>query len=139
MAFTGSGAAAYRQMATRGGIEDASPHRLIAMLLDGAVARLSHAKGLIERGEIAEKGRVLSQTIDIVGELNGSLDHARGPDIAGKLAALYDYMGRRLLHANASNDTAAIDEVASLFREIREGWSAVDPESASIRALAAVR
>jgi flagellar secretion chaperone FliS len=139
MAFPGNGAAAYRQMATRGGIEDASPHRLIAMLLDGALARLSHAKGLIERGEIAEKGRVLSQTIDIVGELNGSLDHARGPEIAGRLASLYDYMSRRLLQANSGNDIAAIDEVAALFREISNGWNAVDPDSSSIRALAAVR
>ena len=139
MAFSGSGAAAYRQMATRGGIEDASPHRLIAMLLDGALARLSHAKGLIGRGEIAEKGRVLSQAIDIVGELNGSLDHARGPEIAGRLASLYDYMSRRLLQANSANDIAAIDEVAGLFREIRDGWNAVDPDSSSIRALAAVR
>lgn len=139
MAMTGNGAAAYRQMATRGGIEDASPHRLIAMLLEGALARLSHARGHIERGEVAEKGRVLSQAIDIVGELNGSLDHARGPDIAGKLASLYDYMGRRLVQANLGNDTAAIDEVAGLFREIRDGWSAVDPDSPAIRPLAAVR
>ncbi len=136
MAMTGSGAAAYRQVATRGGIEDASPHRLIAMLLDGALARLSHVRGLIERGEIAEKGRVLSQTIEIVGELNGCLDHARGPEIAGKLSSLYDYMARRLVQANRSNDTAAIDEVAGLFREIRDGWSAVDPDSPAIRPLA---
>ena len=136
MAYPGNGAAAYRQMATRGGIEDASPHRLIAMLLDGALARLSHARGCIERGEIAAKGRALSQTIDIVGELNGCLDHTRGPDIAGKLSSLYDYMGRRLLQANLGNDIAAIEEVASLFREIRDGWNAVDPDSTTIRPLA---
>ncbi len=139
MAFPGNGAAAYRQMATRGGIEDASPHRLIAMLLDGALAKLSHAKGLIQRGEIAGKGLVLSQVIDIVGELNGSLDHARGSNVSSRLASLYDYMSRRLLQANLGNDTAAIDEVAALFHEIREGWNAIDPDSPSIRTLAAMR
>ena len=48
-------------------------------------------------------------------------------------------MGRRLLHANRCNDIEAIDEVAALFREIRDGWDAVNPDSPSIRSLAAVQ
>jgi flagellar protein FliS len=139
MAYPGSGAAAYRQMAARGGIEDASPHRLIAMLLEGALSRLSKVRGHIQRGETAQKGEVLSQTIDIVGELNGSLDHERGADVARNLASLYDYMSRRLVHANRSNDLAAIDEVADLFREIRDGWDAISPDSPSILPQAPLR
>ncbi|WP_440224685.1 flagellar export chaperone FliS [Dokdonella sp. MW10] len=132
MAYPGNGAAAYRQMAARGGIEDASPHRLIAMLLEGAIARLARARGHMERGETAPKGQAISLVIEIIGELNGSLDHARGAAVSRSLASLYDYMTRRLLHANLANDLVALDEVTTLFREIREGWSAIAPDAPAI-------
>jgi flagellar protein FliS len=45
------------------------------------------------------------------------------------LASLYDYMQRRLLHANLKNDTAAIDEVAELLRDLKQAWDAMPVEA----------
>ena len=51
-----------------------------------------------------------------------SLDHAQGGALAGRLDALYDYVSRRLLHAQLNNDERAIDEVVDLLTPVRDAW-----------------
>ena len=114
----------YRQIETGSGIEDASPTQLIGMLLNGALDRIATAKGHLERGEVGPKGNQIGRAISIIGGLRSSLRLDIG-DIATNLESLYDYMERRLLSANLSNDTAALDEVADLLREIKTAWDTV--------------
>ena len=56
-----------------------------------------------------------------------------GDDLAYRLAALYDYLCTRLLHANLNNDRGALYEVASLLTEIKTAWEEIadDPAVAS--------
>ena len=118
-------ASSYRNMDVETSLQDASPHKLIAMLYDGAVAAVNKAKGAIERGDIASKGGAITFAIRIVEEgLRASLD-PRGGDIAVNLGDLYSYMGRRLLEASLRNDTAILDEVAKLLGELRGGWAGI--------------
>lgn len=120
-----SGAAnAYRSEAVNAA-EFADPHKLVAMLLDGAVERLSQARGAIERGLTAHKGERIGKAISIIEGLRATLDMEQGGDIASNLGALYQYMQQRLLTANLHNDTAAIDEVLRLLREIKSGWDGI--------------
>ena len=106
-------------------IDDASPHKLIAMLLDGALERVSSAKGGMERGEIALTGESIGKAISIVDNLRVSLDLEQGGEIAANLASLYEYMTRRLLEANATKDVDMLTEVASLLKEIKVAWDQV--------------
>jgi flagellar protein FliS len=118
----------YSRVRTHGGVESASPHRLTAMLLDGALSRIASARGHMERGEIAAKGECISRSIEIIAGLRGTLDHDRGGELADRLESLYEYMGRRLLQANLHNDLAALDEVAGLLRPIKDAWDQIPPE-----------
>jgi flagellar protein FliS len=106
-------------------IDDASPHRLIAMLLDGAVERITSAAGAMERGEVAVTGEAIGKAISIVDNLRVSLDQNQGGPIAENLSALYDYMTRRLLEANATKDREMLAEVAGLLKEIKVAWDQV--------------
>lgn len=112
----------YRQMGFQSQVQDATPHQLIQMMLDAAVGRVAAARGALIAGETATKGELIGRAIDLVEGLRISLDQNAGGDLADNLFALYEYMGRRLLEANLRNDAAILDEVASLLRELQEGW-----------------
>ncbi|MGB8928106.1 MAG: flagellar export chaperone FliS, partial [Pantoea agglomerans] len=44
---------------------------------------------------------------------------------ADNLLDLYNYMTRRLLHANLNNDVTAVEEVEGLLRNIADAWKEV--------------
>lgn len=124
-----SGIAAYRD-AHVGSAHGASPHSVVAMLLDGALARLAAARGHIERGEVSAKAEGLSRALAIVEALRLALDHTRGGEVAGNLEALYEYVSLRITEGNLHNSTRALDEAASLLVEVRSAWIAIGPGAA---------
>lgn len=115
----------YAQMGVQTAVDSASPHRLIQMLLDGALARIATAGGHLKHGSMAEKGAQISWAISIVGGLRGSLDMEAGGKLAQNLDALYDFATRRLFEANTSNDLDKLNEAYAVLSEIREGWIAI--------------
>lgn len=115
----------YSQNAVQTRIESASPHRLIQMLLEGALGKIAAAKGHMDRGEIQPKGEQIGSAISILEGLKSSLDMEKGGEIAQNLEDLYIYMERRLIEANRINDTALLDEVSDLLKQIKEAWDAI--------------
>lgn len=115
----------YQKVGISSGLENATPHRLVKMLLDGALDKIATAKGALEHNEIARKGEYIGWAISILGGLRASLDLDAGGEIAANLDALYEYMSRRLAEANLDNDPAILDEVQSLLNEIKSAWDAI--------------
>ena len=115
----------YKQVSISSSIMDASPHRLVQMLMEGALERIVLAKASMARNEIAMKGQSIGRAIDIIGGLQGSLNKEAGGELAEDLNTLYDYMARRLLVANIQNDESILDEVYGLMRELKMGWDAM--------------
>ena len=104
---------------------EASPHRLIQMLMEGGLTRLAQARGAMERNQTALKGELVSKAIAIVGGLRQGLDVKQGGELAVNLDNLYAYMTTRLMEANLKNDPAILEEVAGLLREVKTGWDAI--------------
>ena len=121
----------YSQNAVQAGIESASPHRLIQMLMEGALAKIAVARGHMERGEIRDKGEQIGCAISILEGLKASLDHAKGGEIARNLEDLYTYMERRLIESNRGNDVSLLDEVSDLLKQIKEAWDAIAGHAAA--------
>jgi flagellar secretion chaperone FliS len=119
----------YRQADVTSLIAEASPHRLIAMLYDGALERLAIAESGLVRGDVADKLRGIDSTTAILNHLREVLDYKAGGAIAQRLDALYDYMLRRLLRAKLDNDVGGVREVAALLRTIKAGWDAIAPKA----------
>lgn len=120
----------YNQVRAHVQTEGASPHRLIQILMDGAIEKINVAKGLIERRDVPEKVRNINWALSMIDGLRQSLDIEKGGEIANNLESLYDYMQRRLIVANAENDPSILDEVVGLMLEIKSAWDAV-PENIS--------
>jgi flagellar protein FliS len=115
----------YRKVSIDSSLAVASPHRIIQMLLAGALERLAQAKLAIGNGDIANRGLLIGKAIGIVNGLNSSLNMDAGAEVAGNLTQLYDYMLVRMSEANINNDPQAIDDVASILKTIKEGWDAI--------------
>jgi flagellar protein FliS len=124
---------AYRKVGVDAAVEVADPHQLILLLFDGAQAALGSARGAMQRGDVAAKGTAISKAIDIIGNgLKASLDPEQGGEIAARLAALYEYMTLRLLHANIKNDLKALEEVSALLEEIHSAWREIAPKQQAV-------
>lgn len=115
--------AAYRSTSAHAGVAAADPHRLIVMLMDGALERIAAARGLMSHsGGGGEKAQLLQRAVAIIDELRNSLNVKAGGSVAANLDALYEYMCMRLTQANASNKPEWLDEVSRLLNEIRSAW-----------------
>ncbi len=122
------GANQYRQVGATSEVGGADPHRLIQMLMEGALTRMSQAKGMIDENNYEGKAKLLGRVMEIIATLQSSLDHEKGGDISSNLDRLYDYMNRRLLEASRENDTSMVDEVMSLLLEVKTGWDGIRDE-----------
>ena len=115
----------YRKVGVTTRVNDADPHKLVALLLGGACERIRLAVACLAQNDQARKGKAIGEACAIVGHLSGSLDHEAGGEIADNLAALYDYVSRRLTEGNLHNDAGALQECLHLLGEIEGAWNAI--------------
>ncbi|MNG02659.1 flagellar export chaperone FliS [Pseudomonas sp. Irchel s3b6] len=120
----------YQKVNSHAQISEASPHRLVQMLMEGGLDRIAQAKGALARGDIAEKGLMLGKAIDIIIGLRDGLDAEKSdnPDYVQQLESLYVYMTNRLMEANLQNDVEIMDEVTRLLITVKSGWDAIAAE-----------
>lgn len=115
---------AYQSVAAHGVVAAADPHRLILLLLDGALSRIAQARACNDRAQRHERNRHLERAVAMVGELRASLDLSQGP-LAQNLDDLYEFVSRQLLLAQLSDDTKTLTASASILKEIRMAWAAL--------------
>lgn len=130
--MAGHPAKQYLDLDTRSRVESASPHRLIQLMMERALAKIGLAHTHLDNGSLVEKGNNIGDAIQIINGLQASLNHKADERLSGNFDALYDYMMRRLLEANLHNDGARLDEVAGLLRELKTAWDAIADEVGSM-------
>jgi flagellar protein FliS len=120
----------YRQLGLETQINNANPHRLIQLLMEGALDRLNGAQAAMQRGDAATKGVLIGKAMGIISGLRSSLDmNVEGSDLPERLDDLYDYMGRRLLEASTFNKVEMVVEVLDLLKTIKSGWDGIEPQA----------
>ncbi|AAW86353.1 flagellar export chaperone FliS [Aliivibrio fischeri] len=119
---------AYKKVSIDSQLSAASPHKVIQMLMAGAIERLIQGKAAMEQGNTPVKGERLGKALDIVISLRSCLSMDDGGEIASNLDSLYDFMIRQISHANQNNDGQAIDDVVEMLREIKSAWDQIPAE-----------
>jgi flagellar protein FliS len=129
-------AAQYRAVRSHGLVADASPTRLVQVMLEHILSHLATTRGCMARvadnrphNEVLAKVTAISKANALLAQLNATLDMERGGQVAQNLRALYEYMMNRLTLANATNDRALVAEVASLVEQIKSGWDQIVTEA----------
>ena len=118
-------ASAYTRVGVETSVLSATPHDLISLLFAALLDNLAAAKSAMERNDVPQKGKTITKAIRLLNEgLKGGLS-PEGGDLTSKLSALYDYCVSRLMHANVTNDLAAIDEVRELIEPVADAWKTI--------------
>ncbi len=117
---------AYANVGLETGVAAASPHQLILMLYDGAELAVRMAIRHMNEGDLTKKSAAISKASNIILEgLRAALDLRQGGDIARQLDDLYNYMNKRLMLAHVNNQTAPLEEVLGLLRELHDAWQQI--------------
>lgn len=103
----------------------ATPIKLVMMCYDGAIGSLKLARESYLRKEYEAKAKALQKAIDILYELNASLDLKKGGDIARNLRSLYQYMIQAITDADLKKDIQSFDNVIHMLEELEEAWKAI--------------
>jgi len=99
---------------------------LLIMLYDGAIKFLGQAKKKIEEKDYAQKGILITKAINVISELDESLNGQKGGELAQNLHKLYFYCNTRLLKANLEMNTALIDEVLRILSALRGAFDQIN-------------
>jgi flagellar protein FliS len=113
----------YRQIAT----QTAPPGQLILMLFDGALNSMERALSGFEQTEPGARNQTihnnLRRAVDIIRQLNSSLNLEAGGELAQTLRRLYHYFDSRLTESNLKKQREGVDEVIGHLTGIRDSWA----------------
>jgi|WetSurMetagenome_2_1015567.scaffolds.fasta_scaffold556780_2 flagellar secretion chaperone FliS len=96
--------------------------QLVVMLYDGAISFLGQAKEKMAVQDAPGKGLFIGRALDIIAELNASLNFQANREISTNLFHLYNFMTGHLTKANLNWDVQAINEVIGLLEKLRNAW-----------------
>lgn len=96
--------------------------QLVVMLYDGAISFLGQAKEKMAVQDAPGKGLYIGRALDIIAELNASLNFQANREISTNLFHLYNFMTGHLTKANLNWDVQAINEVMGLLEKLRTAW-----------------
>ena len=102
--------------------ETSSGADLVLLLLRGALRFLDRAQSGIEADNIELSHNSLTRAQDIISELNTTLNHDQGGDLAAGLESIYTYALERLVEANMRKKIEPIQEVRRLVGELTSAW-----------------
>ena len=101
---------------------------LVIMCYEKAIQLLNRAKEHLLDQEIEKKVYKTKKVIDIINELNGALDMAKGGQIAVNLQSIYTYLIQRILSGDINKDTSAYDEAIRILSDLKEAWEQISSE-----------
>lgn len=103
-------------------IQSASKETLLLMLYDGAIKFTKLAIKGAEEKKIADRCHNIGRAYDIVMELNNTLDHKIGGEVASQLEQLYMFLMEQFTKANLTGDPAPLRSALKILENLHEGW-----------------
>jgi flagellar protein FliS len=115
----------YRQIAT----QTAPPGQLVLMLYEGAIRFLERGLAGFDCEDPAQANMAvhnnLQRAIDILRELNLSLNMEQGGEFAMTLRRLYEYFDNRIWESNLQKRPEGVKEVIRHLTVLRDAWASM--------------
>ena len=100
-----------------------SPARVVLALYDGVLVNIQRAVDALDDKDLPVQGEAVSKSLQIVAELQASLNLDEGGEVGAALFRLYDYVTMELVRANMHDDRDGLMMCGSLIQEVRDGLS----------------
>lgn len=119
------------------GVKTASQGKLVVMLYEGAVLNLEKAialidpMGKIQASNIEAYGNYIQKVMDIISELQISLDMEKGGEIAKNLMSLYLFFNEELMNANINQDKEKVSSVLKMMSDLADAWRTIANSTAN--------
>jgi flagellar protein FliS len=103
-------------------VQSASREKLLLLLYEGAIRFMKQALIAIDNKDIAGRGTNIGRAFDIVNELNNTLNHEAGPEIAKNLEQLYMFVNEQLTKCNATGQRKPLEDGLKIMEMLYTGW-----------------
>jgi flagellar protein FliS len=103
-------------------VQSASKEKILLLLYEGAIRFMKQAGIAIDNKDIAGRGINIGRAFDIINELNNTLNHEAGKEIAANLEQLYIFVCEQLTKCNATGDRKALDDSIRIMETLYSGW-----------------
>lgn len=100
----------------------ASREKLLLMMYEGAIKFTKKAIHAIEEKNIADRCTNIGRAYDIILELNNTLDHKVGGEVAKNLEQLYMFITERYTKANIGGQIEPLKEALKILETLYDGW-----------------
>jgi flagellar protein FliS len=100
----------------------ANRETILLMMYAGAIRFLKQAIEAEERSDVAERGRLVGRTQEIVNELRSTLNFEVGGEIATQLDQLYIFVTDRLIQGNIEKNVTPLKEALSVLSTLNSAW-----------------
>ncbi|HEX6504844.1 MAG TPA: flagellar protein FliS [Terriglobales bacterium] len=106
--------------------QNANPLRLIVLLYEQLIEDLRRAVQAIEAGDIEGRTNHLSHAMEVLGELNASLNLEDGQEVAENLAHYYGLLRSGLFHVQVHPDRRILEKHIANLLSLREAGIEVE-------------
>jgi flagellar protein FliS len=117
----------YREAATRG----ARPLQLVILLYQQGIDDLRRALTALRKNDVEARTREINHALQVIGQLQGTLDRDEGGPVAATLDRFYDQIRAGLVEAQFQQSAAALEEQISHLMLVHEAWCEADRSTAA--------
>ena len=103
-------------------IESAGNIDLVIICYEKAIQCLHQAKVHFQENQFEQKAGKIQMAIDIITELQNSLNFESGGQIARNLDALYVYVVQSLIDGDIKKDLTVFDDALRIMMELKNAW-----------------
>lgn len=106
----------------RDAVMTATPEQLQLMLYDGAIRYALQGRDALEKKDFETAYLRLTRAQNILIEMINGLNHEVNPELCDRMAAIYNFIYRKLVDACVQRRTTDIDDAVKVLRLERETW-----------------
>lgn len=103
-------------------VTTSDPVKLIIMCYEGAINNIMIAKEKFYKNDYEGKGKAIQKAVDIIAELQNSIDFKKGGEIAKNLDAIYSLVTGKIIQADLDKDPEALGSAVEILSDLLNAW-----------------